>query len=163
MKKNVVYSSYSWIITSVITAVLAGMAIYFTRRDDLVFCYIFLGCLAALILCSMYYAPVTISADNMVVSVSRLVRTRKLPISEMTSVKLCPPTMGEKRLFGSGGFLGYWGWFSERDLGRYFAYYGKASDCFFVKMRDGRQYMLGCDGAAEMVEYIKSSPEYNGD
>ena len=85
-----------------------------------------------------------------------MIRSTVLSYSEIESVRLCPPTMGEKRLFGSGGFLGYWGWFSERDLGRYFAYYGKASDCFLVRMRDGRQYMIGCEDAPKMVDYINS-------
>ncbi|WP_300877569.1 PH domain-containing protein [uncultured Duncaniella sp.] len=64
--------------------------------------------------------------------------------------------MAEKRICGSGGFMGYWGWFSERDLGKYFAYYGKASDCFLVTMKDGRKYMLGCQNPAEMVDAINA-------
>ncbi len=52
--------------------------------------------------------------------------------------------------------MGYWGWFSERDLGKYFAYYGKASDCFLVTMKDGRKYMLGCQNPAEMVDAINA-------
>ena len=75
-------------------------------------------------------------------------------MTEVASVKLCPPTMGAIRICGSGGFLGYWGWFQERDLGKYFAYYGKASDCFLVTLTDGRKYILGCQNAPEMVEYI---------
>ncbi len=42
-------------------------------------------------------------------------------------VKLCAPTMGKKRICGSGGWFGWYGWFSEKDFGKYFAYYGKAS------------------------------------
>lgn len=64
------------------------------------------------------------------------------------------PTMGEKLLLGSKGCCGYWGWFSERDLGKYFAYYGKASDCFFVRLKDGRQYMLGCRNPQTITDYI---------
>ena len=64
--------------------------------------------------------------------------------------------MGAMRLFGSGGWFGYYGWFSERDLGKYFAYYGKSSDCFLVRLKDGRQYMLGCNDAQEVVKYIEA-------
>lgn len=76
-------------------------------------------------------------------------------MADIADVKLCPPTMAARRIVGSGGWFGYYGWFSERDLGRYFAYYGKASDCFLVTLRDGRKYMLGCDDAPAMVEAIK--------
>ncbi len=52
---------------------------------------------------------------------------------------------------GSGGFLGYWGWFAEKGLGRYFAYYGRKSDCFLVTLKDGRKYVLGCREASDLV------------
>ena len=77
-------------------------------------------------------------------------------MADVKSVRLCPPTMGAIRIFGSGGFLGYWGWFKERDLGKYFAYYGRSSDCFLVELKDGRKYMLGCKNPQKMVEYINS-------
>ncbi len=63
--------------------------------------------------------------------------------------------MGTRRIAGSGGFMGYWGWFREGDIGKYFAYYGKASDCFLVTLRNGRRYMLGCNDAPEMVAAIQ--------
>ena len=77
-------------------------------------------------------------------------------MADVKSVRLCSPTMGAIRIFGSGGFLGYWGWFKERDLGKYFAYYGRSSDCFLVELKDGRKYMLGCKNAPKMVDYIQS-------
>ena len=52
--------------------------------------------------------------------------------------------------------MGYWDRFREKGLGKYFAYYGKASDCFLVTLRDGRKYKLGCDDAGEMVSAINS-------
>jgi len=65
--------------------------------------------------------------------------------------------MAARRICGSSGLGGYWGWFSERDIGRYFAYYGKASECFIVKLRSGRQYMIGCNDAAKIVGTITRS------
>ena len=50
--------------------------------------------------------------------------------------------MGARRLFGSGGFFGYWGIFKEGDVGRYAAYFGKASDCFLVRMKNGDKYVV---------------------
>ena len=70
------------------------------------------------------------------------------------NVDLFQPTMGTYRLFGSGGFMGYWGLFREGGIGRYAAYYGKASDCFLVKLRNGDKYVLGCTNPSGMVAYI---------
>lgn len=67
--------------------------------------------------------------------------------------------MGALRICGSGGFFGYWGWFKERDLGKYFAYYGKSSDCFLVTLKSGNKYMLGCTEPEEMVDFINKNLE----
>ena len=67
-----------------------------------------------------------------------------------------PATMAEKRILGSGGVFGYWGWFREDSIGRYMAYYGKASDCFIVRLKDGKNYMLSCIDPLGMMEYIDS-------
>ena len=46
--------------------------------------------------------------------------------------------------------------FKEGDIGRYYAFYGKASDCFLIRLKNGDKYMLGCENPAEMVRYIRS-------
>ncbi len=51
--------------------------------------------------------------------------------------------------------MGYWGMFKEGDIGHYTAYYGKASDCFLVRLDNGDKYVLGCKNPDEMIAYIK--------
>lgn len=75
---------------------------------------------------------------------------------DVESVEYFQPTMGAIRVFGSGGFMGYWGVFREGDIGRYYAFYGKASDCFLVRMRNGDKYVLGCEEPDKMIDYIKA-------
>lgn len=96
-----------------------------------------------------------VSVDDRNLCVHRNLGVKCIPLGEIESIKLCQPTMTERRICGSGAFCGYWGWFSERDLGKYFAYYGKASDCFFVILKNGRKYMLGCENPGEIVEAIE--------
>lgn len=59
-----------------------------------------------------------------------------------------------RRVFGNDGWFGYWGWFKERDLGKYFAYYGRSSDCFLIILKDGRRYVIGCDNSADVIDFI---------
>ncbi|MCM1349257.1 MAG: hypothetical protein NC338_07590 [Firmicutes bacterium] len=47
--------------------------------------------------------------------------------------------------------------FKEADVGRYYAFYGKASDCFLIRMKNGDKYVLGCENPGAMVDYIKST------
>ena len=107
-----------------------------------------------LLIISLFYMPMSIGADENAIYINRSLKVKTIPMTEVASVKLCPPTMGAIRICGSGGFLGYWGWFKERDLGKYFAYYGKSSDCFLITLTNGGKYILGCQNAPEMVEYI---------
>lgn len=107
-----------------------------------------------LLIISLCYMPMSIGADENAIYINRSLKIKTIPMTDVVEVKLCPPTMGAIRICGSGGFLGYWGWFKERDLGKYFAYYGKSSDCFLITLTDGRKYILGCQNAPEMVEYI---------
>lgn len=77
-------------------------------------------------------------------------------MSEVENVELFQPTMGAIRICASGGFMGYWGTFREGDIGNYYAFYGKASDCFLVRMKNGKKYVLGCNQPDKMIDYIKS-------
>lgn len=114
------------------------------------------GILVAMCVVGLFYMPLSISADKYAIYVNRSLKIKAIPMADVKSVRLCSPTMGAKRISGSGGFLGYWGWFHERDLGKYFAYYGRSSDCFLVELKNGRKYMLGCRNPQQMVDYINS-------
>ncbi|WP_353738521.1 PH domain-containing protein [Paramuribaculum intestinale] len=85
-----------------------------------------------------------------------LCKSRKISVRDIECVELFQPTMGAIRIFASGGFMGYWGVFRESDIGRYYVFFGKASDCFLVKMKIGDKYVLGCDNPQKIVDYIES-------
>lgn len=106
-------------------------------------------------LAGLYYGPMSVRVTDAAVEVVRSLKIKRIFLADVKEVRLLSPTMGAIRICGSGGFMGYWGWFREGDLGKYFAYYGKASDCFLMVLKDGRKYMLGCKDAPEMVEAIR--------
>ncbi len=151
MKQRVELSTYSIIITILCLGVLTWSIFMIPETWWQIGWGSFIVIL--LIVC-LYYMPLSIATDEQGIYVNRSLKIKTIPLDKVTSVRLCPPTMGAIRICGCGGFLGYWGWFRERDLGKYFAYYGKSSDCFLVTLADGRKYMLGCKNAPQMVEYI---------
>lgn len=156
MTQKVTYSNYSRIITLCTLALLVVPFLIQLRRDTVIAAFIG-GIIMLLLAGALWYAPVSVSLDGRELSVRRPLRSKKISLADIASVDLCPPTVAERRICGSGGFLGYWGRFYEPSVGRYFAYYGKASDCFLVTLRDGRRYMLGCNNAPTMVEALKKS------
>ena len=95
-------------------------------------------------------------ADRVYVILGSLLKKKKILVRNIESAELFQPTMGSVRILGSGGFMGYWGIFKEGDIGRYCAFYGKASDCFLIRLKNGDKYMLSCENPAEMVRYIRS-------
>jgi len=46
------------------------------------------------------------------------------------------------RLFGSGGFLGWFGFFYNGSLGRFWAYAGNRDDLVLLTKTDGRKIVL---------------------
>lgn len=156
MKKSVSLSTWSFLLTCIVMGVFAGVSTWAWKNGMKAGGWILGGLLIIMLLAGLFYMPMSLKLTGNGLNINRALRIKTLPLAEIESVRLCAPTMGAKRICGSGGFMGYWGWFSERDLGKYFAYYGKSSDCFLVRMKDGRQYMLGCKDAPEMVAAIQS-------
>lgn len=157
MKKKVELSAYCWIISALSTALICGVFAYALKQPNHKWAVIVLGIsIIALFLFTLLYMPLSISVDDKALNINRSLRIKSIPLVNISNVTLCQPTMATRRICGSGGWFGWYGWFRERDLGKYFAYYGKASDCFLVTLNDGRKYMLGCKDAPEMVSEIRS-------
>lgn len=155
MKKKVELSTYCWIISALSFALLCGIMVYASQQPDNEWAVVILAIAIALLFClTLFYMPVSVSLGSDALKINRPIRSKRILLTNIQSVKLCPPTMGAKRICGSGGWFGWYGWFSEGDLGKYFAYYGKSSDCFLVTLKSGKKYMLGCQDAPEMVEAI---------
>jgi len=155
MKKRVELSTYCWIISALSSTFICGVFLYALQRpDNNLTVWISGSAIIMLFLSTLYYMPLSISLDNDSLNINRSLKIKSIPLTEIANVKLCAPTMGAKRICGSGGWFGWYGWFSEKDLGKYFAYYGKASDCFLVTLKNGKKYMLGCKDTPKMVNAI---------
>lgn len=156
MKSIVIISTYSLVLTIiVIGALVAGCICAYGS-----YMFIIISALTLLLLISsMIYAPLSISANEKELCVNSPYKTHTIPMRRIVSVERFMPTMGSIRLAGSGGFMGYWGMFREGDLGRYMAYYGKSSDCFLVRLDNGDKYVLGCKNPDAMVAYIQSQSQ----
>lgn len=154
MESKVKLSTFSLMLTLILTGVLIIAVSYFLwNHEDK-------GIIGAVILFFMLisgwlYGPVTIAADEKSVTIKSVLRKQRLDISNIESVELFQPTMASIRIFGSGGYMGYWGVYRGY-IGRYIAYYGKASDCFLINMKNGGKYVLGCENPEEMVNFINS-------
>ncbi|MDE6643621.1 MAG: PH domain-containing protein [Muribaculaceae bacterium] len=156
MEKKTVLSLYSKLMSILAVAILVALLVYEIKFHQYWRLVILGVALVAIIVTIGIYAPRAIAVKDDHIIVKRFLTPKMIPLKDVESVQLISPTMAERRLLGSGGWMGYWGWFKDGEVGRYFAYYGKASECFLVKLKSGRQYMLGCKDTQEMVDYIQS-------
>lgn len=154
MKSRVELSAFSTILTIAILALIA-IGLVATRSDNGKF--ITLSVIAlTLLIPSMFYCPLHISADDNEVRIKSPFKMHSIPMSRIAQVERFQPTMGSIRVCASGGFLGYWGIYKEGDIGKYMAYYGKSSQCFLITLHNGDKYVLGCKNPDAMVDFIRT-------
>ena len=154
VKSWVRYSTFVWFITLAITVLFAGASVRELQKGNVTVSVICGAALTGMFVTALLYAPLWVGVGDGMLIVRRPLRRLVLPIGDIADIRLHQPTMGEKRLMGSGGWFGYWGWFMEADTGRYFAYYGRGSDCFMVTLKDGRKYLLGCADPQHIVDLV---------
>lgn len=154
MKNKVKYSLYSLAIT-VIVLILSVIGVISLRdnTDKLVlFCLI----MGSIIIAGLFYCPVSVEANDTKIKLYRLLaKPIAFAYDDIQKVDVCYPSFGGLRLCASGGCFGYWGYFNDTAIGTYFGYYGSRSYCFLVKLKNGRQYVLGCEDSVAMVNHIK--------
>ena len=157
MKKKVILSTYCRILSCVTLLALCGIFIWQLLTPNVGWhIWVLLGVIVFLGLTALLYAPVSVTLNDSSLTLRTPLRSTSIPIDQIASVKMCPPTMTEKRIIGSGGFFGYYGIFSEPTIGRYRAFYGKASDCFLLTLTDGTRYLISCADAPTLVTALTS-------
>lgn len=153
MKQRVDFSIGVSVVTFLCLALFAGSIFIITEAWWM---YTWGGFIVAMLLISLYFCPLSITLTDTAIEINKALSIKSIPLNIVKTVQLYPAPIGSIRTCGSGGFLGVWGWFYYKQIGKYFAYYGKASDCFLVELTDGRKYLLGCKNAPKMVEAINS-------
>ena len=153
MKSKVKLSIFSSIITiAVIISLAIGAFVKWNQEKDEAVILILI--LVGLLVVSLYYYPQRIEANDKNLIIHRQFKDKKIPYATIKSVERCFPSLGGLRLCGSGGFLGYWGYFSDIVIGNYFGYYGNRRQCILVKLTDGKQYVISCEHPDEMIYTI---------
>lgn len=144
-------------LTTVLVSVLLIVAVIWTFAHGIALVsWVLFATVAATLIISLFYTPVSIELTDDALIVHRLLARKVIPVADIRSVSLHYPS-GPIRTCGCSGFFGNWGYFTERGIGSYFAYYGDPADCFLIKLASGRKYLLGCRNAADFVAAIDSS------
>lgn len=152
MKRKVKFSIFCKGITAVVYAVLVAAIWNEYGKGNEWLWILLIG--AALTLFGLYYAPTSVEAAEEAVKLRRPLATKSIPYEDIASVETCYPSPGGLRLCASGGFMGYWGYFTDIVIGNYFGYYGRADQAFLITTHAGNKYVLSCDDRDAMVTAI---------
>lgn len=160
MKKqfNIKWSSTVKIITGVVFFILIGSEVLmfttvgqFSTWMATILTILFSVCI---IICWIN-APKEIIIDNDSIILKTFGRNIKLNISDIEEIAPYSKS-NEIRLFGSGGFLGYTGCFSNKQIGKYNSYVGAYKNAFYIKMKNGNQYVMSCENIADLMLEVNS-------
>lgn len=154
MESKVQLSKFAFILTLSLNIIL--IVCCFALINETPKFWIVFGLLILLLFLGLLYGPAQLTTNPEYVIVKTYLLKHKILVRDIESVELFRPSRGSMRLFASGGYFGYWGIFRDLIIGTYAAYFGKPSDCFLVRMKNGSKYVLGCENPEEMVKYIQN-------
>lgn len=154
MKSKVKFSTFCQVMTAVVIIALLSGVISCRNEESkcITLAIIFIGVLIS----GLWYAPMSVECGPNGVVINRILKSRSIPFNDIVSVERCYPSAGGLRLLGSGGFLGYWGYFHDIIIGAYFGYYGDRNKCLLLKLKGDKQYVISCEQPDEMMVAIKS-------
>lgn len=102
MKQPVKLSLYSIFSSALILIIL--LVLLYNSRNSWEICLV-AGVIISLLLCVLIYMPLSISVNKTELNINRSFKIKTILLSDIKSVELCPPTIAERRICGSGGFL----------------------------------------------------------
>lgn len=82
----------------------------------------------------------------------------RIPVERIRRVEACPTMCHSVRLFGSGGYFGYLGYFRGEGKGTYVAYVGDRDEMFWVET-PRKNYLFSCGDRDELIERINGQLE----
>ena len=153
MKSKVKYSTLSWVLTLAITVgLVVGLVATWGEPEGF---YTILAILVVMFIPSLFFAPVSLSADKDAIVIQSPFKKHSIPMKEVVNVERYRPLPGTIRTCASGGFMGYWGTFRDSVSKNYIGFWGE-DECFMVTLASGKKYLLGCQNSDTMLAHIRS-------
>lgn len=145
MKQKVNYSTGAFILSVLTLAIMIGAGVYLLKWVNPVAAWIVLGVMVLMSVVSLFYSPISVEITDNDLLINFSMRTKRIPLEDIASAVRFDPNAGlSVRICGSGGFMGWWGWFNNKKIGRYFAYFADPSRCILLRLKSHRRYVISC-------------------
>ncbi len=102
-----------------------------------------------------FFSPtrILVTDTNLIIKFS--LRSKAIPLAEIKSAVPYQRTMHFARTFGSGGYYGWWGWFRNQELGRFFVYATNLRRLILITTDSGRKYIISCSDPASLIDRLQ--------
>lgn len=155
MKINTHWSKSVRVLTILIGGVLLGAEISWATDLSSAWNIVPFISVPLLMLYSVWEIPMSLTLTDDKLIINRLAGHTGIDFMQISTVEVYKGNGSDLRLFGSGGFGGYWGVFYNDTIGRYRSYVGDYAQAFWIKTKEGKSYVLSCENRDLVIQTIK--------
>ena len=145
MKKYFNYSKKVKLITASVFALVAAITLWVILQENVTTTEIVCLCIAWLpLIVATGFAPVYYEKTEDEVAVRLLYFKRRYSLDDYSLDHCSIGKGGMARLFGSGGFFGYLGWFNKKDIGTFLMYSTSGGDKYLklTNKKTGKKVLI---------------------
>lgn len=158
-KLNVQWSTYvkciTFLVAIIIVAVEAGIIYKLLHSFD--WLLLMVGIFFLLIfIYNLFESPLSIEVTDSQVLLNKITTQIKINFDEIDTIRIYKRGTFDIRLFGSGGFCGFIGYFSSKEIGKYRAYVGNYDQAFLIKTKNKKNYVLSCEDRDLIISRVKA-------
>lgn len=142
MKRKYFSPSNSVIIITVVCVLIICSLLYLFLVDTYPR-YLYLS-IAIFLILPIFKAPLYTDYSNKEIIVRYLIGGKKFNLEEYTISSVKPEDIGLSiRIFASGGFLGFFGWYNSKNLGKFYSLRMNTDDMLLlVNKKTGMKYII---------------------
>ena len=114
-----------------------------------------LAIITATVIGSYLYAPMSITLSESALILNRGIGKKKFNYSDIAAVDTYISDGPVVRVCGIGGVFGFIGRYYTKKIGHYFSYVGDYSQTFYLRLKNGKKYLLSCENRDLIVFLVK--------
>lgn len=156
-KFEVRWSTFVKTVTIIIAMILIVVNIRLTGNFDIEkpVDYLIIFCTLMMPLSVVFITPLYIVLKEDCIVVKKVIGKIVIPYEAICLAEAFEIGNSDIRIFGSGGFFGYTGIFSNQLLGKYQSSICNPKEAFMIITKDGKKYAFSCSNRDELIEQIK--------
>lgn len=154
---RVKWSSLVIITTITITLVFLYVNVYLIfgliHSENIIFRTLLLIIINITLLSIVCNIPLYIRLNDESIIIKKVLGRIQVKYSDMVFAKKFNP-IADLRIFGSGGFGGFIGKFSNNDYGWYSSYVLNARQTFLISLKNNKKYAFSCENSEDVINKI---------